>query len=160
MARKTKLVKITAAGRDTGKQFLITEMPADQGERWAMRALLALSRGGIEIPEGLFEQGFAGFAAFVPYALVIGLKSLHGAQWTEVQPLLDEMMLCVQFVPPGTNAAPELLQPLWEGVNCQVEEVATRLYLRKEVLGLHVDPSVADALSTSAPGPSSAAPSA
>jgi hypothetical protein len=156
VARKTKLVTITAPGRDKSKQFLITEMAADQGERWAMRALLALSRGGIEIPEGLFEQGFAGLASVLPYALVIGLRSLHGAQWAEVEPLLEEMMNCVQWVPPGTNADPALLQPIWPGANAQTEEVGTRLLLRREVLGLHMDPSLADALSTSGANPASA----
>lgn len=149
MSRKEKTVTITAEGRDRGKAFFLTEMPADQGERWAFRTLLALSRGGIDLPPGIFDGGFAGLSTMLPYFLVIGLKSLHGAQWAEVEPLLDEMMLCVQWKPPG--GAP--LQPLFPGVNCQIEEVATRVKLRQEVLQLHVNFSVADSLSTSGQDP-------
>lgn len=149
MARRTQFVTITAPGRDKGKQFLITEMSADQGERWAYRTLLALSRGGIDLPPGVFERGFAGLAEMLPYLLVIGLRALHGAQWTEIEPLLDEMMSCVQFQPPGTNGNPQLLQALFPGHNCQIDEVATRMQLRKEVLQLHAGFSLADAFSTS-----------
>lgn len=149
MARKTNKVTITAPGRDRGKTFVLTEMSADKGERWALRALLALSRGGIEVPPGMFDQGWIGLANFLPYALVIGLRSLHGSQWTEVEPLLDEMMECVRFAPPGYNGDERLLQTLFPGDNSQVEEIATRLHLRKEVLQLHVNFSLADVPSTS-----------
>lgn len=115
-----------------------------------MRALLALSRGGIEIPPGMFDGGWVGLATMLPYAIVIGLKSLHGAQWAEMDPLLEEMMACIQWQPPG--GAP--LQPLFPGENCQIEEIASRLQLRKEVLQLHMGFSMADALSTSGEPPS------
>lgn len=155
MARREQRVTITAEGRDRGKVFMLREMDSDRGERWALRSLLALSRGGIEVPPGMFDAGFAGLATMLPYFLVIGLQSLHGSQWAEIEPLLDEMMGCVQWQPPG--AAP--LQPLFPGENSQIEEIATRLQLRKEVLQLHVGFSVADALSTSEqppPAPASA----
>jgi hypothetical protein len=160
VGRHTKTVTVTAPGRDKGKQFLITEMDADKGERFAARALLALSRGGIDLPEGIFATGFAGLANIMPYLLVVGLRSLHGAQWAEVEPLLDEMMACVQFVPPGTNADPQLLQPLFQGENAQTEEVTTRFMLRKEVVQLHVGFSLADAASTSGQPPQDQSPSA
>lgn len=158
MPRHTRVVTITAAGRDKGKQFHLQEMDADRGERWALRALLALSRGGIEVPEGLFDQGWSGLAGVLPYALVIGLKSLHGSQWSEVEPLLDEMMECVKFIPPGWGQNELLLQPLSPGSDYQIEEIATRLHLRKEVLQLHINFSLADALSTSEPIPSATDP--
>lgn len=153
MSRHTKVVTITAPGRDKGKAFVITEMDADKGERWAIRALLALSRGGIEVPPGLFEQGWIGLANILPYALVVGLQSLHGAQWSEVEPLLDEMMECVRFKPPGVNDE-RAFQPLFPGAGSQIEEIATRFYLRREVLQLHMGFSLADALSTSGKTPS------
>jgi hypothetical protein len=158
VARKTKLVTITAEGRDKGKTFHITEMDADRGERWAIRSLLALSRGGIEVPPGMFDQGWVGLANMLPYLLVIGLNSLHGAKWDEVEPLIDEMMDCVKFQPPGTNGNPQLLQDLFKGTNCQIEEIATRLHLRREVLQLHMGFSMADALSTSGNPPSPSEP--
>lgn len=148
MGRRTAVITITDPGRDKGKQFVLTEMFADQGERWVYRTLLALSRGGIDLPPGIFERGFAGFAELLPYLLVVGLRALHGAQWAELEPLLDEMMECIKFQPPGTNGNPQLLQPLFPGHNCQIEEIGTRAMLRKEVLQLHAGFSLADAFST------------
>lgn len=153
MARKELRVTITAEGRDRGKMFVLREMPADQGERWAFRTLLALSRGGIDLPQGMFDGGFAGLATMLPYFLVIGLRSLHGAQWNEFEPLLEEMMGCVQYQPPG--GAP--VQQLFPGENSQIEEVATRVKLRQEVVQLHVGFLLADALATSGTPPSAPA---
>lgn len=135
--RRTKIVTITSEGRDKNKQFLITEMSADQGERWAYRTLLALSRGGFELPPGIFEAGMAGLAAIVPYLVVIGFRSLHAARWEELEVLLDEMMPCIKYQPPvaGLEA-----QEIIGGVNSQIEEIKTRVELRKEVLMIHVDP--------------------
>lgn len=138
MRRKIKHAIITP-GRDRGKVFEIREMPADQGERWALRMLLALSRGGIEVPEGMFAGGWAGLANMWPYLLVIGLRSMHGAQWVEIEPLLDEMMGCVQWCPPG-NAPP---QPIFAGEDSQIEEVVTRIELRKAAIELHLGFSLA-----------------
>lgn len=137
MARRTKTVTITSEGRDRGKSFIVTEMPADQGERWAYRTLLALSRGGFELPPGIFEAGMAGLAAIVPYLVVIGFRSLHAARWEELEVLLDEMMPCVKYQPPvaGLEA-----QELISGANSQIEEIKTRVELRKEVLMLHINP--------------------
>jgi len=147
--RRTKVVTITSEGRDHGKSFLITEMPSFQGERWAYRALLALSRGGFELPPGIFDAGMAGLAPIVPYLLVVGFRALHAARWEELEALLEEMMQCVQFKP----ADPQLLpQPLRNDATCQIEEIRTRVELRKEVLMLHVDPFVLAAFQTSESG--------
>lgn len=137
MARKTKLVTIASEGRDKGKNFRITEMDADRGERWAYRTMLALSRGGFELPPGIFDAGMAGLAAIVPYLVVIGFRSLHAARWEELEVLLDEMMTCVKYAPPIAGL-PD--QELISGINAQIEEIRTRVELRKEVLMLHVNP--------------------
>lgn len=137
MARREKLVTITSEGRDKGKTFKLTEMSADQGERWSYRTLLALSRGGFELPPGIFDAGMAGLAAIVPYLVVIGFRSLHAARWEELEVLLDEMMACVKYTP-GIVGVPD--QELIAGVNSQIEEIRTRVELRKEVLMLHVSP--------------------
>lgn len=143
--RKEKIVTITTEGRDRGKMFRLVEMPADQGEKWAFRALLALSRGGMQLPSGIFDAGMAGLASIVPYLVIVGLRSLHAAQWGELEPLLDEMMLCVKYQPPGSLPAQDLLG----GVNGQIEEIRTRVALRQEILELHVDPSFAAVLQSS-----------
>lgn len=147
MGRHTKLVTLTD-GRDKGKQFRIREMTADVGERWALRALLAISRSGVNVPPGLFDNGWAGLAAMMPYLFVIGFQGLSGARWDEMEPLLTEMLGCVTFQPPG--GYPE--QPLGTGEAFQIEEVKSLLKLRKMVLELHVDFSeVASPLAMAAP---------
>lgn len=51
MSRKTLIYQVPAqeGNRDAGKRFLIEEMPATRAERWAMRALLALMGGNVEL---------------------------------------------------------------------------------------------------------------
>ena len=139
MARKTKEVVIAAEGRDHGKTFIITEMPADQAERWALRALLALQAAGVSLPDGFEATGMAGVA-------FAGLTALGRIRYEDVAPLLQEMMGCVKYRHrPGQDA-----QPLAVGEECQVEEVATLLQLRGEVLELHTGFSLAGKLSTTA----------
>lgn len=126
MARKTATVTITDEGRDRGKQFKITEMPASQAEDWAIRAFLALAKGGIEIPEDVAGAGLAGLAK-------MGLGALKGMPYADARPLLDEMMACVRFVP--DPAKPSFERNLVEN---DLEEVSSRLKLRIEIFNLHV----------------------
>lgn len=127
MARKTATVTISAEGRDKGKSFFLTEMSAERSEEWGERALLALVRGGVDVPENVLGLGLAGIA-------VLGLKALQGLPWELTKPLLDEMFTCVQRMPnPGK---PDVVRGLVED---DIEEVKTRLQLRWEVLKLHID---------------------
>ncbi len=153
--RRTKLVTIKSEGRDFNKTFLLTEMSAYQAEKWAYKTLLALSRGGFELPPGIFDAGMAGLAPLVPYLLVVGFRSLHAARWEEVEVLLDEMMGCVQYKPPQIELP---AQDLRNDAASQIEEIRTRVELRKEVLMLHVDPFVLAAFQTSAPGDNQESP--
>lgn len=132
MARKTKVVTIDA-GRDAGKSYLLTEMPASQSEAWATRALLALLHSGIEIPEEVQGMGLAGIAS-------VGLSALGGIPWELLDPLLREMMECVQFV--GDLSQINVATGLPHArrlVEDDIEDMKTRLTLRKAVLELHVD---------------------
>lgn len=142
MARKTLIVTIPPAeegteNRDAGKAFLLTEMAASDGERWGIRALLALGRAGIEIPDGIANSGMAGVHE-------VGGLRLSGALHPEdVEPLMDDMMACVQRVPDPTK--PDIVRALVED---DIEEVATRLRLRGEVMQLHLGFSITGVLST------------
>ena len=138
--RKTADVTITAEGRDAGKVFRLTEMPAARAEKWAMRAFLGMARAGIEIPDNIANAGLAGIAT-------IGLKAVGSMSFSDAELLLDEMFACIQAVPDPQNAA--RVRPLVEN---DIEEVATRLRLRKEVFDLHVSFSqlVAPLISASA----------
>ena len=76
MARQIVNYTVEQDGRDKGKIFVITEMPALQAERWAMRALLALMRSNPELPEGTELSGMAGLAS-------AGLKALASIRWED-----------------------------------------------------------------------------
>jgi hypothetical protein len=140
MARKEASF-VAESGRDKGKEFLITEMSATQAENWAIKAILAVGAAGIEIPENLASQGMSGL-------LAVGYMNLLKIPFDAAKPLLDEMMGCVQFVP-----GPNLKRPLIED---DIEEVTTRLQIRKAVWNLHMDFFLAENKSTSeskAPAP-------
>lgn len=124
MARKTKTVIVEDAGRDLGKNFLLTEMSVDKAEKWAARALLSLAKSGIEVPDG--TDGLAGLMGF-------GVGSISQLAWSDVEPLLDEMMTCVKICP-----SPGITRNLIANAD-DVEEVSTMLLLRKEILKLHFD---------------------
>lgn len=128
MPRKTERLTITAEGRDKGKSFLLTEMPADQGERWALRALFALANTGAAIPEEALTAGMAGLAA-------VGVQALGMVPAEKVQPLLDELWpSCVRFIPPNPNVQPVEVLP---GPSSQIEEVGTRMTIYHALLKLH-----------------------
>lgn len=123
MARK-EATFVADYGRDAGKQFHITEMSASQAENWAIKVILAIGNAGIEVPDNLASQGMAGL-------LAVGYLSLLKIPFEAAKPLLDEMMGCVQVVP-----SPNVKRPLIED---DIEEVKTRLAIRKAVWELHID---------------------
>ena len=124
---KTKYVTLPAtAGRDAGKQFLITEMSAIKAEKWATRAILAMGRSGLDIPDNIRGAGMAAMA-------VLGLRTMLSMKWEDAEPLLDEMLGCIQIIPdPKKN--PTFLRKLEE---VDIEEVKTLFDLRLEVFALH-----------------------
>lgn len=136
MARKTNIVRCEIAGRDHGKQFFLTELPASQAEEWAMRCFLALAHSGVQVPEDLADSGIAGIA-------VVGLQALARIPFEEAKPLLDQMMSCVQYMPDPSK--PLIVRAPMEE---DIEEASTRIWLRGEVFELHTGFSVAGAIMT------------
>jgi hypothetical protein len=126
MPRKTTRLTISEEGRDKGKSFVLTELPADQAERWFIRAMQAAVQSGADITPEVIAGGAASFA-------MLGMQILSGVPWANLEPLLDEMWQCVQY----QHTANIPLQSISEGLNSQIEEVATRLALRVAVLELH-----------------------
>ena len=145
MARKTATITIDAPGRDHGRVFSLTEMPARQAEEWAFRALMAAARAGLDIPEDMASGGMSVLAS-------VALRGLMGMPWTDAAPLLAEMMGCVRIVPDPSK--PNVVRPVDDE---DIEEVATRLKLRMEVWTLHTGfsmpaaPSTSPSLETAAP---------
>lgn len=133
MARK-EATFIGESGRDKGKQFHITEMSASRAESWAIRVLLAIGNAGIDVPDGLAAQGMAGLMA-------VGYMNLLKIPFEVAEPLLEEMMSCVQIIPSAS-----VRRPLIED---DIEEVTTRLQLRKAIWNLHMDFFLSEGQSTS-----------
>ena len=139
MARKD-LLFTAEAGRDKGKVYKITEMPASQGERWAIRLFFALGKAGIETPEDIASKGMAGLFA-------IGLMALPLIAFEDAEPLLEEMMACVHRVESAVTR---------QLVEDDIEEISTRLSLRKATFELHVGFFASAAPSTSESGQAAA----
>jgi len=139
MARKTSTYVVDSEGRDKGKNFLLTEMPATKAEDWAIRVMLALGAANVEIPDGAIQLGMAALAE-------IGLKKLFAINAEQMRPLLAELMECIEFIPTPQKPQVKIGYPLFES---QIEEVKTLLMLKWEVLKLHLDFSLAAGLSES-----------
>ena len=122
MARKTTRITIDTEGRDKGNTYELNEMPATPAEDWAIRAFSGMAKSGIQLPDGIADLGLAGIAA-------LGFKAFAGMQYADLKPLMDEMFSCVKFV-----TSKGIVRNL---VETDIEEVATRLRLRKEVFELH-----------------------
>lgn len=139
--RKSKTVTVPAfpgtPQRDAGKTFVITEWSADRAERWGIKMTLALNRSAGEIPMDLKGIGMEGIA-------VLGINTfLRGnVQAEEIIPLLDELLDCVRVLRDLKH--PDVVTDL---IPDDLEDVATRLWLRSEVLELHTGFSPAAALS-------------
>lgn len=125
MALKTKQITIEH-GRDKGRVFLITEMSAAHADNWAMRALIALANGGVDLGGLSPQQGMMGMAG-------VALDALGRLKADDAIPLLNELLNCVQIIPEGGQP-----RPLNMNFN-DVEDFTTLWRLRKEVFALHTD---------------------
>lgn len=133
---RTAIVQITSPpaarnSRDIGKTYLIQEWVAEKAEWWALRLILALGRAGVEVDDT--QPGMAGVAG-------LDFKSIMRIDPLDAKPLLDEMMECV-FILPDPKAATR--RPATAPGD--IEEVFTRLFLRKEIFRLHTGFSTPDA---------------
>jgi len=135
--RKKLTVEIETDGRDQGKMFLITEMDADKAERWAIRLGFALMNAGVDIPDMDNIESMSDVAR-------IGLGALARVPYEAAEPLIAEMMDCVKIIPDPNQ--PKVVRDL---IAEDIEEVATRLFLKREVFKLHVNFSTPAAASIS-----------
>jgi hypothetical protein len=154
MARKQHTIVIETEGRDKSKMFILNEMSATQAEKWAARALLAMAKSGMDIPDDIATAGLAGVAA-------LGVKALGGMSFEDAEPLLDEMFSMVSFVPdPARPAIKRGYGGVGPIIEDDIEEISTRLRLRKELFFLHVNFSmpVAGSISASLPATGASTP--
>lgn len=134
--RREKIFVVTDDGRDHGKTFFLTEMSAVKCEEWAERALGIMIRGGVDMPDLVTASGMSGVVS-------IGFMALFSAPFTEIKPLLDQLMDCVEYFPDSHAAFKR--KPLLDD---EIEEAATLVRLRLEVFELCAGFSVAAAFST------------
>lgn len=120
--RKEVDITIDAEGRDKGKKFHLTELSAADGEEWAIRAFMGAARSGVQLPDNVREMGLAGIA-------MLGVKALAGMTYEDARPLLDKMFTCVEFI-----SSKGVTRPLADG---DIDEISTRIRLRKEIIELH-----------------------
>jgi hypothetical protein len=145
--RKTTQYRVTEENRDKGKLFLLTEMSSSRAEAWAMRVLLALVGGNVSLPENFEELGMAALAE-------LGIRAVGGLKWEVAEPLLNEMLECVQFIPDPSKL--HIVRDLFPE---DIEEIMTRINLRVEVWKLHMDflsavvPSISPAKRATASNP-------
>jgi hypothetical protein len=132
--------------RDAGKAFLITEMYAYDAEKWARNVWLAMKGTAGFVPDDVSELGMVGIAVRTINAFLAA--DIDPARF---DPLMDQMMTCVQIVRDPRNH-PEVAMPLPHPPPSptpfpDLEEVATVGWLRSEVIRIHTGFSFADSLS-------------
>ena len=101
-------------------------MPVAKADSWAMRALMALANGGINLGSITPRPGMMGMMGAT-------LAALGKINADDAIPLLNELLTCVQIIPEGGQPRPMNLE-----FN-DVEDFTTLWLLRKEVFALHTD---------------------
>ena len=129
MARKELTVVCPLEGRDNGTVFHIKEMSASDAEDWGGQVgwLILQFATPSKTP---MSPGMAGVAE--------NMDAVVGPQpripYSEIRPLLDRLMACVTIGP--DKARPDWFRPLAEE---DIQEFDTRVWLKREVLNLHVN---------------------
>lgn len=127
---KSKFVEIEKpaegqpANRDAGKRYYLEEMPALKAERWARRAIGAMSRQELDVREEFGKLGFLGF-------YLLGMQALAGGDMDAIDGLMDEMLTCIRI-----QESEQVIRPL--GGDGDIWELSTLYHLRKELIELHM----------------------
>lgn len=126
MARKTKIFVVNDQGRDRGKVFHLTEMSAAQAFKWGWSAARLLIQSGFIMSDEIAAQGIAAM-------WLAGFMSMLRVDHEEAQPLLAELMSCVQLQPDPMNT---FLRP---PTSDDIEEVLTIYRLHEQALTLSIN---------------------
>ena len=108
-------------GRDKGKEFKITEMPATQADRWVTKTLCLFGHSG---------QSF-NVLAKMPLSGI--LDAFSKVDYEKAEPLLNELLACASFKKDGIFVAMK-----GSMVDSVVEDWTTIFRLRIEALKLVV----------------------
>lgn len=134
MALKTADWTVPEEGRDKGKVFRLTEMPAYRAEDWATRAIRAANRAGVKVDPSMAAYGMQAVAA-------IGIEGLVMMDPEESRPLMREMLGCARLVP-NPQQAPDFTRDILES---DIEEPQTITALKIAIVRLHINFSSAGA---------------
>lgn len=132
MARETKVVKVphfeACRNRDLGKQYFIQEWPAATADKWIQRLAFSFNKDGGQLPLNMRGVGWEGIA-------IVGINTfLRGnGDREEMMRLADELLDCVQII--RDPKYPQNPSPIVADED--VEEVATRYWLRDQVVSVH-----------------------
>jgi len=135
MGRRTQTITIEESGRDHGKVFVLTEMPATAADEWVTQATYLIARATEELKGA--EEG----SPLVALARLRALKDPSLRAWWD----------CVAYCHRPNHPPQKIVQ----GDGCQIEEIATINRLLMAVYELHTGFFSPDAGSTS-DSPSSA----
>lgn len=124
MGRRETTYTVGMDGRDFGKRFLLTEMPARQAYEWAVRVLTAMINGGAPMPDDLRKAGWPALAI----AAITGMRYLRG---DDIIDFGNDLMRCVKRREDKADR---------DLVDSDIEEFATFALLQKAVFDLHRDP--------------------
>ena len=131
MARKEVEIKIED-GRDAGKVFKITEMPAVPMDKWVTRALILLGKS---------DKGIGALAGTSFESI---LKALSAADYDETEKLLNELLACCSFLKDGVSVPMK-----GDMIDSVIEEWTTIMRLRVEALKVNLGFLEQDVESTS-----------
>jgi hypothetical protein len=115
--------------RDNGKKYVIEEMSAVSAEKLCYRIIGAMLNAGVNLPPDFMLMP----ASAITFLCVTNFLRID---FEYLEPLLEEMMQCVYFVPDQNN--PKSIRKISQQFN-DIEEVSTLINLRIEVYKLHMD---------------------
>ena len=125
MARASKTITIEAEGRDRGKVFRLEKLSPVALEDWIARTLLAMGKARLEIPENF--RTMSGIDL-----ITVAIDNFGKLVWSDAKLLLAEMLACVSV--PDESAAGGFRAM----VEDDIDELATLLQLRSEIVQLHM----------------------
>lgn len=128
---KSKTITIDQEGRDKGRSYILTEMPALKAEKWARHAIAAMSREDLDARGEIQQLGMLGF-------VLVGMQALAGGKIDQVDALMDDMLPQIKIVEEAVT------RPL--GGDGDIWELSTLYRLRKELIELHMGFTFAELL--------------
>ncbi len=128
-----KEIEITLLDRGKELIFKIREMPASKLEKWLMKAVLLIAQSR-EKNTNLSENDESQISTFAHLFASNKLELLLELNFEKAEPLLDELLTCVQ-----RKVDSALIAVTPDNIDTFIDDVETLFRLRLEVLKLNLD---------------------